>query len=114
MGTSFNAVPKALQDIHANTVRAAREAKADAVVCVFHQCFRELIGLDTVGAVPIHNYIQLLARSMGLPYEDEYKAWKKAGDGATAMIGAERIAKVGVQFYESAILPELKKRPNLS
>ena len=27
---------------------------------------------------------------------------------------AKRIAKVGVQFYERAILPELKKRPKLN
>ena len=113
MCTSFNAVPKALQDIQSNTVAAAREAGADAVVCVFHQCFRELIGLDTVGAVPVHNYIQILARSMGLPYEDEYKAWKKAGDGATAMIGEKRVAAVGMEFYERAVLPELKKVPVL-
>jgi hypothetical protein len=30
------------------------------------------------------------------------------------MIGAERIAKVGIEFYERAILPELKKRPTIS
>ena len=52
-------------------------------------------------------------RSMGLDYVDEYKAWKRAGDGATQLIGTERIARVGVEFYERAILPELKKRPTL-
>ena len=50
---------------------------------------------------------------MGLPYEDEYKAWKRAGEGARELIGEERIAKVGIEFYERAILPELKKRPQL-
>lgn len=111
MCTSFAAVPRALDDILASTVDAARSAGADAVVCIFHQCFRELIGLDAMGAVPIHNYIQILARSMGLPYEDEYKAWKKAGANATGLIGDRRVAAVGVEFYERAILPELKKRP---
>jgi hypothetical protein len=50
---------------------------------------------------------------MGLPYEDEYKAWKRAGEGARSLIGEARIAKVGIEFYERALLPELKKRPNL-
>jgi Fe-S oxidoreductase len=113
MCASFAALPKALEDIHNNTVRAAKAAGADAVVTIFHQCYRELVGLDAAGAISVYNYIQLIARSMGLPYEDEYKAWKRAGDGATELIGAERIAKVGVQFYERAILPELKKRPKL-
>jgi hypothetical protein len=72
-----------------------------------------MVGLDAAGALQVYNYIQLISQSMGLPYEDEYKAWKHAGDGASELIGAERIAKVGVQFYERAILPELKKRPNL-
>jgi Fe-S oxidoreductase len=113
MCASFAALPKALEDIHNNTARAAKHDGADAVVTVFHQCYREMVGLDAAGAIPVYNYIHLIARSMGLPYRDEYKEWKRAGEGAAALIGSERIAKVGVQFYERAILPELKKRPNL-
>jgi len=113
MCASFAALPKALEDIHASTMRAAKACGAEAVVTTFHQCYREIVGLDAARAIDVYNYIHLIARSMGLPYEDEYKAWKRAGDGATQMIGAERIAKVGVEFYERAVLPELKKRPNL-
>ena len=113
MCASFNAVPKALDDIHANTVRAAKAAGADAVVTTFHQCYREMVGLDAAGAAPVYNYMHLIARAMGLPYKDEYKAWKRAGEGAAELIGAARIAQVGVRFYERAILPELKKRPRL-
>jgi Fe-S oxidoreductase len=113
MCASFAALPKALDDIHANTVRAAKEARAEAVVTIFHQCYRELLGLDAAGATPVYNYIHLVARSMGLAYEDEYKAWKRAPERAAELIGPERIARVGIQFYERAILPELKKRPKL-
>ena len=48
---------------------------------------------------------------MGLAYEDEYKAWKKAGPDSAALIGEKRLAQVGVQFFERAMLPELVKRP---
>jgi hypothetical protein len=113
MCASFAGLPKALEDIHRSTVRAAREAGAEAVVTIFHQCYRELLGLDAAGATPVYNYMHLIARSMGLAYEDEYKAWKRAGEGAAGLIGPERIAKVGITFYERAILPELKKRPKL-
>lgn len=113
MCASFAAVPNALDDIHRNTVQAAKAAGADAVVSVFHQCYRELLGLDAAGATPVYNYIHLLARAMGLAYEDEYKAWKRAPERAASLIGDERLAKVGIQFYERALLPELKKRPRL-
>jgi Fe-S oxidoreductase len=113
MCASFAAVPKALDDIHASTVRAAKAAGADAVVTIFHQCYRELLGLDAAGATPVYNYIQLIARSMGLAYDDEYKAWKRAGEAAAELIGPQRIAKVGIEFYERAVLPELKRRPRL-
>jgi hypothetical protein len=113
MCASFGPLPAALQDIHTNTVRAAKAAGAEAVVTTFHQCFRELVGLDAAGTVAVYNYIQLFAQSMGLPYEDEYKNWKRTPDQAKEMMGAERVAKVGIEFYERAILPELKKRPIL-
>ena len=44
-------------------------------------------------------------------YVDEYKAWKKSGPNAAEMIGEKRLAQVGVQFFERAMLPELVKRP---
>ena len=113
MCASFAGLPKALEDIHGNTLRAAKAAGADAVVTTFHQCYREIVGLDAARAIDVHNYIQLIARSMGLAYEDEYKAWKRSPEAAKEMIGAERIAKVGIEFYDRAILPELKKRPVL-
>ena len=114
MCASFAGMPQALKDINAAMVAAVKETRADAAVTVFHQCYRELCGLDAAGITPVYNYVHLFARSMGLDYEDEYKAWKKTPDAAAGMIGAERLAKVGVQFYERAILPELRKRPDVS
>jgi len=114
MCASFAALPAALKDIHSNTLSAAKASGAEAVVTTFHQCFREIVGLDAAGAIPVYNYIQIIAQAMGLPYEDEYKQWKRSPEAAKEMIGAERIAKVGIEFYERAILPELKKRPTLS
>ena len=57
------------------------------------------------------NYVHLLARSMGLGYIDEYKDWTKSGANAGAQIGEARLAQIGVQFFERAMLPELMKRP---
>ena len=113
MCASLAAVPGAMDDVYANTVRAVKATQTDAGVTIFHQCYRELCGLEAQGITQVYNYIHLIGRSMGLAYEDEYKAWKKAGANAAELIGEERIAKVGMQFFERALLPELKKRPNL-
>lgn len=113
MCASLAAVPGAMDDVYANTVRAVKATKTDAWITIFHQCYRELCGLEAQGITQVYNYIHLIGRSMGLAYEDEYKAWKKAGASAAELIGEERIAKVGMQFFERALLPELKKRPNL-
>lgn len=104
-------VPAAMEDMVRETVRRVGLHQADAVVTTFHQCYRELCGLEAHAGIKTFNYIHLIARSMGLPYEDEYKSWKKAGPDAAAIIGEKRIAKVGVEFFERAMLPELVKKP---
>jgi Fe-S oxidoreductase len=111
MCSLLSAVPAAMADMFRTTVERAKARGADAVVCVFHQCYRELLGLDAAGEVEVYNYVQLIARSMGLPYVDEYKEWKRAGPNAAAAIGEARVAQVGVEFFERAMLPELVKRP---
>ena len=70
-----------------------------------------LCGLETEEAPKVFNYVHLLARSMGLGYIDEYKDWTKSGANAGAQIGEARLAQIGVQFFERAMLPELMKRP---
>jgi Fe-S oxidoreductase len=111
MCSLLGAVPAAMADMFATTVERAKAHGADALVCTFHQCYRELLGLDAAGEIEVYNYVQLLARSMGLPYADEYKQWKRAGADAAAAIGEQRVTQVGVQFFERAMLPELVKRP---
>lgn len=103
-------VPKAMVDMVQKTEERMAQGKADALVTLFHQCQRELVGLEAQGVTQVFNYMQLVARSMGLPYEDEYKAWKKAGEGAAALVGSGRLEKIGVQFFDRAVLPELLKK----
>lgn len=103
-------VPKAMVDMVGQTEERMQRKQAVALVTLFHQCQRELVGLEAQGVTQVFNYMQLIARSMGLTYEDEYKAWKKAGEGAPAAMGSARIEKIGVQLFERAVMPELLKK----
>lgn len=105
------AVPAAMEEMMRETMRLISAHRADALVTTFHQCYRELCGLEAHAGIATYNYIHLLARSIGLDYVDEYKQWKKAGPEAASLIGGKRLAQVGVEFFERAMLPELAKRP---
>lgn len=111
MCASLAAIPAAMEDMIRENLRLAAAHRADAVVTVFHQCYREFCGLEAHAGMKAFNYVHLLAQSIGLQYIDEYKEWKKAGPNAAALIGEKRLAQVGVQFFERAMLPELVKRP---
>lgn len=103
-------VPAAMKHLVQETQARMRRAGADALVTLYHQCQRELVGLEAEGITQVYNYMQLIARSMGLAYEDEYKALKKAGPEAARVVGEARLEQVGVQFFERAIVPELVKK----
>jgi Fe-S oxidoreductase len=103
-------VPAAMKRLVQETEARMRRAKADALVTLYHQCQRELVGLESQGVTQVFNYMQLVARAMGLPYEDEYKAWKKAGADAARAVDDARLQKVGIQFFDRAIVPELLKK----
>ena len=107
----LGSVPKAMEEMNQETLRRIALHRADAVVTTFHQCYREICGLEVYAGTQAYNYVHLLAQSIGLDYVDEYKAWKKAGTRATEMIGEKRLNQVGVEFFERAMLPELLKRP---
>jgi Fe-S oxidoreductase len=104
-------VPGALADVQRTTLAAMRETGADTLVTIFHSCHREMIGLERDHGIRVVNWVHLLAEGMGLPYEDEYKAWRNAEDPLAA-IGAERIAAAGEVAVRKLVAPELT-RPRL-
>jgi Fe-S oxidoreductase len=60
---------------------AARAAGCDALVAVYHSCYRELLTHEPSGGLEVLNYVELLAAALELgPYAARYKALKLAGD----------------------------------
>lgn len=101
-------IPGALADAKASMLAAMEETGADTLVTIFHSCHRELVGLERTHGIRVLNWVHLLAEGMGLPYRDEYKAWRNSDDPEAA-IGAERIAAAGEEAVRKLVLPELAR-----
>ncbi|KPK06114.1 MAG: hypothetical protein AMJ64_09960 [Betaproteobacteria bacterium SG8_39] len=106
-------LPAVLSDVMARSVAEARAAGAEDLVTVFHSCQRLWCGLSAEAPLGVVNYASLLARSMGVAQPDEYAQWKLAASDAeaVAMIGAQRIDRVGADVFRAEVLPEIRRRP---
>lgn len=101
-------IPGALADVQRATLAAMQETGADTLITIFHSCHREMIGLERSHGIRVVNWVHLLAEGMGLPYEDEYKAWRHAEDPLAA-IGPERVAAAGEVAVRKLVVPELTR-----
>jgi hypothetical protein len=100
--------PGELARAHRETLAAMEDVGADTLVTVFHSCHREAVSLERGRAIRVVNWVHLLAEAMGLPYTDEYKLWRNAGDPRAA-VGAERIVASGDAAFEQLVEPELSR-----
>ena len=113
MCSALASVPAAARDVNRRVCEEARAEGVEEVVTVFHSCQRLLCALEETEPFRVVNYVALLGAAMGREYPDEYRDWKLA-DGEAKIrdcVGAERIAHMGERLFDTALLPELKKRP---
>jgi Fe-S oxidoreductase len=103
---------EAMRDMVANITHAAETAAAGTIVTVYHACQRKLCVLERAYPISIVNYVTLLAKSMGLNYEDSYKTWVNTYGDVRGLIGETRINGVGAEAFERVVLPELVKKPS--
>jgi Fe-S oxidoreductase len=113
MCSALASVPAAGRDVARRVCEDAHAGGVDEVATVFHSCQRLLCGLEGTEAFRVVNYVALLGAAMGREYPDEYRDWKLAGNEAEIRerVGAGRIARMGERMFETALLPELKRRP---
>lgn len=108
MCSALAVVPGALAQAQRATLAAVAESGADTLVTVFHSCHRETVALERGRNLRVANWIHLLAESMGLPFEDGYKAWRNAADPREAA-GPARIDAAGEVAFERLVEPELRR-----
>jgi Fe-S oxidoreductase len=114
MCSALSRVPAAMKDATRAVCEEAQRVKADTVATVFHSCQRLLCGLEGSEPFKVVNYVNLLTEAMGLPSQDDYKAWKLASSEAAviAAVGEARIAAMGEKLFRESILPELLRQPS--
>jgi hypothetical protein len=112
MCSTLAPVPEAMKANTGGLCEAARAAEAQDVVTIFHSCQRLLCGLEATEPFRVVNYITLLAYALGYDHEDEFKQWKNAGSAQAveALIGAERIERIGRDRFEQ-VLPDILRKP---
>jgi hypothetical protein len=113
MCSALSRVPAAMKDATRAVCDEVRQLGADTVATVFHSCQRLLCGLEGSEPFAVVNYVNLLTAAMGLPTQDDYKAWKLAGSEAAIIekVGPQRIAAMGERLFRESILPELLRPP---
>lgn len=112
MCAGLTAAPAAMKENTRRICEIARDTGAQDVVTIFHSCQRLLCGLEETEPFRVVNYITLLAQALGYQHEDEYKQWKNAGsaEAVEAMIGPERIERIGRERFEQ-VLPDILRKP---
>ena len=113
MCSALAGLPPVMKDVTRGVRELAAGSSASDVVTVFHSCQRMLCGLEQEEPFRVVNYVSLLAESMGLDLEDDYKRWKAAGDAeaVVAAIGQPAVERAGERFVREQIVPEMLRRP---
>lgn len=103
--------PAAMQSMLRYTADTVRENSINAIITIYHQCYRDLCGLEKQGVSEVFNYIHLLAQSAGITRVDDYKTWKNKAPNFS-IIDSTAIERMGGQTtFETLIAPELNKLP---
>jgi hypothetical protein len=80
MSNYLRAVPDYKRKLQLDELNAARDAKVDALVAVYHPDHRELCAHERDFPFRIMNLLEIVGASMGLAQEDRFKRLKKLQD----------------------------------
>lgn len=100
MSNALATLPAYKQALQRAELEAARDARVDALVAVYHPDHRELCAHERDWPFQIVNILDLVGASMGLRRDDHYKRLKKLQDAD--LILAECRDLLGGQVDEAA------------
>jgi Fe-S oxidoreductase len=106
MCSGIATVPGALKAVISETWLAAIANRADTVCTIFHPCHREIAALDGRDNIRVRNWVQLVAKAMGIEASDAYVGWRNGGAPDIAAI-----ERADPSRYQTLIEPELRAPP---
>ena len=80
MSNYLAALPAYKHELQRNELEAAREAKVDALVAVYHADHRELCAHERDWPFRVLNVLEIIGASIGLHHDDSYKRLKMKQD----------------------------------
>jgi Fe-S oxidoreductase len=114
MSNYFRALPAYRRELQRNELEAAKQAKVDALVAVYHADHRELCAHERDYPFRILNVLELVGESMGIRHTDHFKRLKLMQDvDAIAADCADLIARHGLdrEATRAAIAAMLEEQP---
>ena len=99
MSNYLRVLPAYERELHLNELEAARNARVDALVAVYHADHRKLCAHERDWPFQIINALEIVGASMGLHHEDHYKRLKLKQDIDTILADcADLIAHHGLKM----------------
>jgi Fe-S oxidoreductase len=112
MSNYLRALPAYKRELQRNELEAAREAKIDALVAVYHADHRELCAHERDWPFQVLNALEIIGASIGLRHEDHYKRLKLKQDAdaiiedCADLIGEHRLDPATVRLSVKAMLED--------
>jgi hypothetical protein len=112
MSNYLRTLPDYKRKLQRDELNAARDAKVDALVAVYHPDHRELCAHEREFSFRIVNLLELVGESMGLAQEDRFKRLKKLQDvelilaETRDLLARHQLAEVAARASIQAMLDE--------
>ena len=112
MSNALRALPEYKRGLQRAELEAARDAKIDALVAVYHPDHRELCAHERDFQFRIVNLLEIVGASMGLSQEDRFKRLKKLQDvelilsETRDLLGRHKVAEETARESIQAMLDE--------
>ena len=114
MSNALRALPEYKRTLQRAELDAARDAKVDALVAVYHPDHRELCTHERDYPFRIVNLLEIVGASMGLSQEDRFKRLKKLQDAELILSESRDLLRrhhVGEETARESIRAMLDEQP---
>ncbi len=110
MCNQLNSLPAYKRQLHEQALQAAADAGVDTLAGVYHVCHREMCSHERDWPFEVVNFLELVAASMGIAREDQFKRLKKTQDAGKIIADVAHLAaehRLSLDLVEDVVLADL-------